>query len=102
MRNPAATLRHWMKVATTVQQSALAWELGTSRNTLYQYSSGTRQPSVLRAAEIERATQKMYVQSDGALPVVLRTTLAVACAQCEYAARCLEKKKKKTKAQPAS
>jgi len=52
-------------------------------------SSGHRNFSPEKAAEIERATKVMARASRGRLPRLYRTDLAAACANCEYAQKCL-------------
>jgi DNA-binding transcriptional regulator YdaS (Cro superfamily) len=79
----------WMRAATSVEQIALAERIGSTRETLYQYSTGHRQASVDRAAQIEEATREMSKASKGRLPVVLRTDLVPACRACPYALKCL-------------
>lgn len=84
--NPFAA---WMKAATSSEQVALAEAIGSTRETLYQYSTGHRQPSTERAGQIEVETLKMAKVSKGRLPEVLRTDLVPACRACPYARRCL-------------
>lgn len=79
----------WMKAATTEEQIALADRIGSSREMLYQYSTGHRKTGVERAAQIEAATKDMAKASKGRLPVVLRTDLVDTCRECPYAQRCL-------------
>lgn len=86
MRSP---LHMWMALASADEQHLLAERVGTSRATLYQYASGHRQCSAERAGEIERVTHEMARASKGRLPRLYRTDLADACAQCDYARKCL-------------
>ena len=86
MRSP---LHIWMSLASADEQTALAERVGTSRATLYQYASGHRQCSAERAGEIERVSAEMVRSSKGRLPRLYRTDLADACANCEYARKCL-------------
>lgn len=86
MRSP---LQVWMALASADEQQLLADRVGTSRATLYQYGSGHRQCSAERAGEIERVTHEMARASKGRLPRLYRTDLADACANCEYARKCI-------------
>lgn len=86
MRSP---LHIWMALASADEQQLLAERVGTSRATLYQYASGHRQCSAERAGEIERVTGEMARASKGRLPRLYRTDLSPACAECEYAHKCL-------------
>ena len=86
MRSP---LKIWIALASADEQHVLAERVGTSRATLYQYANGHRQCSAERAGEIERVTAEMARASKGRLPRIFRTDLADACAQCDYARKCL-------------
>lgn len=86
MRSP---LSIWIALASADEQQLLADRVGTSRATLYQYANGHRQCSADRAGEIERVTGEMARASKGRLPRLYRTDLAAACAECEYARKCL-------------
>jgi len=86
MRSP---LKIWIALASADEQHVLAERVGTSRATLYQYANGHRQCSAERAGEIERVTAEMARASKGRLPRIYRTDLADACAQCDYARKCL-------------
>jgi DNA-binding transcriptional regulator YdaS (Cro superfamily) len=86
MRSP---LKIWIALASADEQQVLAERVGTSRATLYQYANGHRQCSAERAGEIERVTAEMARASKGRLPRLYRTDLADACAQCDYARKCL-------------
>ena len=82
-------LKLWMRQATPDEQETLAKRAGTSRGMLYLVSSGHRNFSPEKAAQIERATKVMHRASKGRLPLIYRTDLAAACAGCEYAQKCL-------------
>ena len=82
-------LKTWMMAATPEEQEAMARMAGTSRGMLYQVSGGFREFSAGAAGRIERATAKMHNLSNGRLPKLYRTDLAKACAQCQYAEKCL-------------
>lgn len=86
MRSP---LQIWMALASADEQQLLAERVGTSRATLYQYASGHRQCSAERAGAIERVSAEMARASKGRLPRLYRTDLASACAECDYAHKCL-------------
>lgn len=79
----------FMRAATTDEQKLLAHQVGTSRAYLYQISGNFREPSPELAAAIERETEAMHKASKGRLPRIYRTDLVKACANCEFAARCL-------------
>lgn len=86
MKNtPPTTLKDWMSIATSDEQETLAFNVGSSRAMLYQYSGGFRSMSADRAGAVEDATWQMHKHSGGRLPVVKRTELCGACASCPYA-----------------
>ena len=62
---------------------------GTTRAMLYQYAGGFRETSAERAAQIEQATIEMSKVTKKRLPVIYRTGLSSACAQCPFARKCL-------------
>ncbi len=87
-------LKSWLRLADKAEREHLA----KAANTSVQYldhiaaddeASHKRQPKVALAAAIERETQRMNTETKGRLPVVLRTELVGACAQCPYARKCL-------------
>lgn len=86
-------LKHFMTVASGVEQEELAAAAGTSRAYLYRLAnSGTayaRNAKSKLAAAIESKTQEMAKTSKGRLPIVYRTDLNAACRDCPYASRCL-------------
>lgn len=83
------TLKLWMRAATPAEQELLAERAGTSRQYLYQLSSGFRVCSADLGSSLERETKAMAKASKGRLPIVYRTDLVPACAACEYAQKCL-------------
>jgi DNA-binding transcriptional regulator YdaS (Cro superfamily) len=80
-------LKNWMAQATTAQQERLAKLAGTTRGTLYQYSSGVRKASSERAIALEEASKRFPK-----LPKLLRTDLSATCASCKFAKTCLSAK----------
>lgn len=82
-------VKTWMAAATVDEQETLASLAGTTRAMLYQYAGGFRKTSSEKAVRIEAATKQMAKSSKGRLPVVYRTDLSSACAQCEFARKCL-------------
>jgi hypothetical protein len=94
MPSKLTQMRLWMRAATTDEQKLLAHRAGTTRAYLYHLgahedSKYKREPRPELAAAIERVTQEMHKASGGRLPVIYRTDLVQACAQCEFARRCL-------------
>ena len=89
MKNPNPTpMKAWMARASTEEQQALAETLKSSRAMLYQYASGHREASAVRAGEIEEITAALNKASKGRLPRVYRTDLCSACAACPHARKC--------------
>lgn len=82
-------LKLWLKAATTEEQKLLAHRIGTSHAYLFHLSGGFRNASPELGAAIERETQAMHRASKERLPLIYRTDLVKACAQCEFAAVCL-------------
>lgn len=82
-------IKAWMVVATVGEQNTLAHFAYTSRAMLYQYASGNRKASSEKAAFIEAASMRMAKISRGRLPVIYRTDLSAACANCPFARKCL-------------
>lgn len=85
-KNP---IKLWMRLATVDEQERMAELAGTTRPMLYQYASDQRKPSSERAVHIEAATTQMNKESKRRLPVLYRTDLSSACAQCHFARKCL-------------
>jgi hypothetical protein len=83
------TLKRWLRAATAAEQTELAQAVGTSTNTLEQYACRHRKPSAERAMAIEQAAAPITRRSKGRLPRLLRTDMASACSQCEFARKCL-------------
>ena len=82
-------VKAWMAAATVDEQDRMAHLAHTTRAMLYHYASGNRKASSEKAALIEAATMQMAKASKGRLPVVYRTDLSTACAQCHFARKCL-------------
>jgi hypothetical protein len=83
------TLKRWLRAATAAEQIELADGVGTSVNVLEQYACRHRKPSAARAIEIEQAAGPITKRSKGRLPRLLRTDMVEACANCEFARKCL-------------
>lgn len=81
--------KSWLKAATPDEQKLLAHRAGTSRAYLYHLSGGFRSAAPELAAAIERETAAMHKASKGRLPLIYRTDLAKACANCSFAQQCL-------------
>lgn len=84
----------WMRLATPDEQKLLAHRAGTTRQYLYHLAadegaSYKREPQPELAAAIERETEAMHKASGGRLPRIYRTDLVTACANCEFAKKCL-------------
>lgn len=83
----------WMRAATADEQELLARRAGTTRAYLYFLSNGDkdygRSPGQDLAIAIERETLAMHKASGGRLPEIYRTDLNPACAQCQFALKCL-------------
>ena len=84
-------IKAWMAAATVEEQEQMAALAETTRSMLYQYVKN-RKPSAEKAAKIEAATMQMAKGSKGRLPIVYRTDLSSACAQCQFARKCLGSK----------
>lgn len=82
-------LKLFMRVATVEEQETLARYAKTSRGMLYLVAGGHRNFSAAKAGLIEAATAVMHKASKGRLPRLYRSDLAEACAQCQYAQKCL-------------
>lgn len=83
------TLKRWMNAAIAEEWRELARGAGTTPGTLDQYAGRHRNPSAERAIAIEKAAAPITKRSNGRLPRLLRTDMAVACAGCEFARKCL-------------
>lgn len=73
----------------TEQRDKLADLARIPRGTMRQYASGWRTPSADAALRIRKAALRMKL-------IIPQSTLATACANCEYAKRC-EKQQKGSK-----
>lgn len=83
-------MKLWMNQANASEQLALARLAHTSREYLYQLSSGTRVASAEIAGRIEASAKHISDKKpDSKLPVITRADLAPACAKCPYAKKCL-------------
>jgi hypothetical protein len=89
MTDRITTFKLWMRAATTEEQKLLAHRVGTSRAYLFHISGGFREPRPELAIAIERETAQMHKVSKGRLPLIYRTDLVKACAQCSFAQKCL-------------
>jgi hypothetical protein len=89
-------LKHWMTLASTPEQEALAHRAGTTRPYLYHLTStnakAAREAQPALAKRIEEVTKDLHRASQGRLPVVYRTDLNAACRACEFARQCLGSK----------
>lgn len=81
-------IKEWIAAANKTEQESLASLAGTSRAHLYHLSAGRRSCGPELARELEIASVKLAVATQGRLPVVLRTALCPACGRCELAAKC--------------
>lgn len=81
--------KQWMRVATAEEQEILAKRVGTTRSYLYHIAGDFRSASPELARQIEHATAELHKKSGGRLPRIYRTDLAKACAECEFAQKCL-------------
>ena len=79
----------WMRAATADEQELLAKRVGTTRSYLYHIAGEFRSASPELARQIELVTADMHKRSNGRLPRIYRTDLAKACAECEFAQKCL-------------
>lgn len=85
---PLRPLKHWMRLATTNEQTGLAKEARTSREYLYQLGNGVREASPEIAGRIEAAAKKLRKTSKGRLPELTRADLSSVCGNCPYAQKC--------------
>lgn len=83
-------LKEWLKLASRQEQEDLVLHAGTSRDYLYQISTGKRQASADTAARIEIAAKNIGKSSKGRLPVLTRKDICPACADCPYKKKCRE------------
>lgn len=85
-------LKAWMRLATPAEQHTLALSAGTSRIYLYHLANDQanygRSASPELAKRIELAAVPINAENPR-LPRLLRTDLAKACRECEFAERCL-------------
>lgn len=88
-RTTMTQLKLWMRLATPDEQEALAKGAKTSRAMLYHVANGNRKFAPTKAIQIERTSAKMHQASRGRLPKLYRTDMAAACAECEFALKCL-------------
>lgn len=72
-------------MASPPEQEAMAKKINASRPYLYQISGGFSTVSAARAGQLEDASREMHRATKGRLPVVLRSQLCSACAECPYA-----------------
>lgn len=87
--NPTVnTLKEWMQLATTAEQTRLATLAFTSRSYLYELASGNRIASAQVAGDIEKASKILRKSSKQRLPLLKRMDLCPACAACIYAPKC--------------
>lgn len=63
----------WMKLATPLEQDALAKEAKTSRRYLYQLASGHRNASLKLGERLEAAAEPLRKASKGRLPRLIAT-----------------------------
>jgi hypothetical protein len=88
-------LKQWRSVSTKEEQQLLAHRVGTTHTYLFYHLAADeatkykREPDPELAKAIERETEAMHKASKGRLPRIYRTDLVKACAQCEFAQRCL-------------
>lgn len=80
-------LKNWMTLATSGEQAELASLAGTSRAQLYQLTSEERTASADLASHIANAS-KALKKINKKLPLLRRSELCPACAECEFAKRC--------------
>lgn len=85
--------RLWMLKARTAEQETLASKANISRNYLYKIADGTRPVGAELASRIAAIAEGIRKSSKGRLPPVTRADLASVCASCEYAKKCLKRKK---------
>ncbi len=84
-------LKNWIQNTSAEHQEKVAKIAGTTRNYLFQVAGGHRNLSVEMAANLERATQKLF--TTGAMVKVLtRLELSTICAKCPLANQCPNQK----------
>lgn len=89
-------MKDWVTAASSDQQAELvrrvndATGMHMQRQYLYHLANGLRKAGSGLASAIERVTVDMAARGDD-LPVVYRSDLATACAECEYAKQCLKR-----------
>ena len=84
MKKPSP-LKIWWLAASPAQKDTLSRLSKISRPQLSQVVAG-RTINPIAARRVEMATKKMAEKNP--LPVVLRSQLCQACAQCEFAPKC--------------
>lgn len=85
-------LKAWMRLATPGEQSALAGASGTSRAYLYHLANDRAGYGRFASPELARRLEVASVGINAMnprLPRLLRTDLAKACRECEFARKCL-------------
>ena len=90
--NSMSQLKAWMRLASPEEQEQLAKDAGTSRVYLYHLANDQaeygRQASPDLARRLEQAAAPINAKNPR-LPRLLRTDLAKACRECEFARKCL-------------
>jgi hypothetical protein len=85
-------LKAWMRLASPDEQRALADAAGTSRQYLYHLANDRARYGRGASPELATALERAAVEINRAnprLPRLLRTDLARACRDCEFARKCL-------------
>lgn len=80
------SMKNWMSVASTAEQTRLAKIAKTSRAYLYQLASGERVASAELAQRLEVAGREMAVKNPN-LPDLYQRDLCPACRTCPYSRR---------------
>ena len=85
-------LKAWMRIASPEEQKALASAAGTSRAYLYHLANDESGYGRYASPELARRLEIASVGINAMnprLPRLLRTDLAKACRDCEFARKCL-------------
>ena len=85
-------LKAWMRLASPEEQTALATAAGTSRAYLYHLANDKSAYGRYASPELARRLETAAVGINALnprLPRLLRTDLALACRECEFARKCL-------------
>lgn len=85
-------LKAWMRLASPDEQTALAREAGTSRTYLYHLANDQSTYGRYASPELARRLEEAAIPLNAEnprLPRLLRTDLARACRNCEFARQCL-------------